>query len=511
MNSPSLENKKLKILFIASEMFPFAKVGGLGDVVGSLSAALASRGHDVRVVLPRYSGIDLNAIGAKVRLEPMGVWMGNIEEWCSVYESVSSARVPVYFIEHKTYFDREGLYHDGAMRDYGDNPRRFGFLCRAALQVCRDLSFAPDVVHVNDWQTALATAYLKVWHWNDPLLRNTASLLTIHNAAYQGVYPKSHYDYLGLGWHNFNGDVFETHDQINILKGGISFADCIVAVSPTFAREIKQPSGGFGLAPYLSRREDDLVGIVNGIDYSIWDPGKDPKIPAHYSVDALKGKKRCKKKLQERFQLAIDDNIPVIGAIGRFVEQKGFGLITQIIERVLNEMRPEGVQFVVLGEGARDLEDYFYHLPGRFAGHAGSFIGFDDERAHLINAGCDFFLMPSQWEPCGLNQLYAQRYGTLPIVRAVGGLDDTVENYDESTGAGTGFKFHDFTAHALYYTIGWAVSTWYDRPLHINKMIGAAMGQDFSWDTSAARYESAYAKAMANKKTHDDKQKRYYK
>lgn len=511
MDRASPESKKLKILLIASEMFPFAKVGGLGDVVASLSAALKTRGHEVRVVLPRYRMIDLAAVGAKICCEPMGVWMGNVQEWCSVYQSVSPARVPVYFIEHKAYFDREGLYHDDAMRDYGDNPRRFGFLCRAALQACKDLSFIPDVVHVNDWQTALATAYLKVWHWNDPQLRSAASLLTIHNAAYQGVYPKQHYDYLGLGWHNFNGDVFETHDQINILKGGIAFADCITAVSPAFAREIQEPSGGFGLAPFFSRRRDDLVGIVNGIDYSIWDPATDPKIPAHYSATVLKGKRRCKGKLQEQFNLVRDEKVPIIGAIGRFVDQKGFRLITQIIERVLREMRPEGVQFVVLGEGERDLESYFYTLPDRCKGSAGSYIGFDDNRAHLVNAGCDFFLMPSQWEPCGLNQMYAERYGTLPIVRAVGGLDDTVTNYDESTGEGTGFKFHEFSPHALYNTIGWAVSTWYDRPSHIAKMVAAAMRQDFSWETSAARYEEAYALAIENKKRYDGEQKKFYR
>jgi starch synthase len=500
--------KKLKILFIASEMVPFAKVGGLGDVVGSLSAALASRGHDVRVALPRYRCIDLSAVGAKACLEPLGVWMGNVEEWCSVYMCNSPATTPVYLIEHKAYFDREGLYHDNAMRDYDDNPRRFGFLCRAALQLCKNLPFIPDVVHVNDWQTALTTAYLKVWHGNDPQLRDAASLLTIHNAAYQGIYPKLFYDYLGLGWHNFNENAFETHDRINILKGGIAFADYITAVSPTFAREIRQPSGGFGLAPYFERRGDDLEGILNGIDYSVWNPGIDPKIPAHYSTAAPQGKKKCKHKLQEQFGLAVDDTIPVFGAIGRFVDQKGFGLITQVIERVLGEMR---AQFVILGEGARDLESFFYDLPGRSGRSAGSYIGFDDERAHLINAGSDFFLMPSQWEPCGLNQMYAQRYGTLPIVRAVGGLDDTVINYDEAAGSGTGFKFHEFSAQALYYTIGWAVSTWYDRPLHIKKMVASAMRQDFSWESSAAHYEHAYAKAIANKKAWNGKQKSFYR
>jgi starch synthase len=469
-------------------------------VVSSLSAALKRRGHDVRVVLPRYGTIDPEKYGAKIRLEPMGVRMGNCQEWCSVFEAASPELVPVYMIEHKSYYDRPGLYHDAAMNDYVDNPRRFGFLCRAALQLCKDLPFSPDVVHVNDWQTALAPAYLKIWHWNDPLLAKTASLLTIHNAAYQGCYPKSHYDYLGLGRHNFIEEKFESHDQINILKGGIYYADVIAAVSPAFAREITQPSGGFGLAPYLSRRSGDLVGIINGIDYSVWDPATDPKIPAPYSAEDIEGKKGCKAALQRAFNLVKDDRVAIIGAIGRFVEQKGFFLVTQIIEQVLQTME---VQFVILGDGNRTLEEFFGGLPARFPGRAGSFIGFNDGLAHRINAGSDFFLMPSQWEPCGLNQMYAQRYGTLPIVRAVGGLDDTVVNYDEATGTGTGFKFHEFSANSFYYTIGWAISTWYDRPGHMRQLVASAMKQDFSWESSAANYEKAYGRAMENKKRYD--------
>jgi starch synthase len=502
-----MASQKLNILIIASEMYPFAKVGGLADVAASLSSALRKRGHDARVVMPRYGVIDLEKAGAKGCLEPMGVWMGNVEEWCSVYRTESPEGVPVYFIEYKNYFDRPGLYHDAAMIDYADNPRRFGFLCRAGLQLCRDLQFGPHIVHVNDWQTALAPAYLKIWHWNDPVLSKTASLLTIHNAAYQGYYPRHHMEYLGLGWQNFTEEKLEAYNQINFLKGGIYYADAVAAVSPTFAAEIRASHGGFGLAPYLTRRGSDLAGILNGIDYAVWNPATDPKIPAHYSAGSLDGKKECKRRLQEAFNLTADGTVPVIGAIGRFVEQKGFHLVTAIIDRVLSEMQ---AQFVILGDGGRALEEFFGTLPGRFPGKAGSYIGFDDKLAHLINAGSDFFLMPSQWEPCGLNQMYAQRYGTLPIVRATGGLDDTVINYDEKGGAGTGFKFKEFSAHALYYTIGWAVSTWYDRPAHLAALINNAMKQDFSWDTSAAKYEEAYARAMANKKKYDEGCKKYY-
>jgi starch synthase len=503
----SIDGQPLNVLIVASEMYPFAKVGGLADVVASLAAALKRRGHDVRVVIPRYRVVDLVGAGAAVCLEPMGVWMGMHEEWCSVYGAGSPENVPVYLVEHQRFFDREGLYHDGAMQDYDDNPRRFGFLCRAALQLCKDLRFRPDVVHANDWQTALVSAYLKIWHWNDPLLAKTASLLTLHNVAYQGCYPKEHYDYLGLGWDNFTDEKFESWGRINLLKGGIHYCDKIVAVSPSFAREIREPGGGFGLAPFLAGRSGDLEGILNGIDYTIWDPAVDPKIPSCYSIGNLTGKKRCKRGLQEAFGLERKGSMPIIGAIGRFVEQKGFGLVTQVIERVLREME---AQFVVLGDGNRHLEEFFGTLPARFPGKAGSFIGFDDGLAHLVNAGCDFFLMPSQWEPCGLNQMYAQRYGTLPVVRAIGGLNDTVIQYDEKTGGGTGFKFAEFSPDALYYTIGWAVSTWYDRPAHMKRLIVAAMQQDFSWDASARRYEEAYRAAIENKKKYDSRYTKYY-
>jgi starch synthase len=506
-----MTNKKnpqsLNILLIASEMYPFAKVGGLGDVVASLAGALRRRGHDARVVIPRYARIDLASVGAHPVIEPLGVWMGNVEEWCSVYGAETKDGVPVYFIEHQLYYDRPGIYHDGAMRDYDDNPRRFAFLCRAALQLCKDLRFRPDIVHVNDWQTALAPAYLKVWHWNDEVLGHAASLLTVHNVAYQGVYPKRHYDYVGLGWSNFTDDKIEAHDQINFLKAGIHYADGIVAVSPTFAKEIRRPAEGFGLAPYFERRSGDLCGILNGIDYAVWNPKTDPAIHAQYDIDDVQGKKACKRALQKAFGLVEDDSIALIGTVGRLVEQKGYRLIRDTVGRLLDTMK---VQFIALGQGEESLESFFGALPEQYPGRTGAVIGFDDARAHQIIAGSDFFLMPSQWEPCGLNQMYAQRYGTLPIVRAVGGLDDSVENYDERTGSGTGFTFNDYTPDALYGTVDWALRAWYERPAHIQNMIRSAMKRDFSWESSAAKYEEAYRHALDNKKKYDEGCTRYY-
>ncbi len=497
----------LKILFVASEVYPFAKVGGLADVVSALCAKLQEFGHNVRVVMPCYRIIDRNRFGLHLRLAPMGVWMGDSEEWCAVYEATGPGGVIVYFIEHQLYFDRDGLYHDNDMNDFDDNPRRFGFLSRAALQLCRDIGFGPDIVHAHDWQTALTPAYLKLWHWNDRLLGSAASMLTIHNIAYQGCYPKSHMTYLGLGWDNFTPEKFESYDRINFLKGGIHYADFITTVSPTFAREITTPFGGFGLAPYLSSRGSTFRGIINGIDYSVWDPQTDPMLPAHFSPESLAGKKECKRVLQEMFDLDRDDHIALIGVVGRFVEQKGFELLARTIERILTGMH---VQFAVLGSGERHLESFFGDLPRRYSGRAGSYIGFDNRRAHIIQAGADFLLMPSLFEPCGLTQMFAQRYGTLPVVRATGGLDDTVEQYQESTGDGTGFKFWDATEDALYFTVGWAISTYYDRGHHIQKMRVSAMGRDFSLQHQAKEYEITYFQAIENKKKWDERHRRTY-
>ena len=498
---PKISTEKRSILMISSEMVPFAKTGGLADVVGSLPIELARLGHDVRVVIPRYYSIDSEQWRLEFALPSMGVWMGHgTLEWCAVHQTRVQNLVTVYFIEHHGFFGRDGLYHDDAMNDFLDNPRRFAFLARAALQAAIDLQFKPDIVHVHDWQTAIAPAYLKTWFWDHPLLGNAASVLTIHNAAYQGVYSKENFPYTGLDWNAFHPDAFESYDYINFLKGGIYFADLVNTVSPGYAREITSPHGGFGLAPYLSNKGNSFFGILNGVDYSEWSPDQDQKIPQTYTRGKLDGKKVCKQELQKYFNLTQDPKVPIFAAIGRFVDQKGYTLLAPAILRALNEMH---IQFVILGSGDHGLQDFFGHLPGRYPGRVGSRIGYDAALSHLIEAGADFFLMPSLYEPCGLNQLYSLRYGTLPIVRATGGLDDTVENYTEATGDGTGFKFNSPDATSLYHTIGWANSTWWDRPAHIAKMIAKAMKQDFSWDKSCESYLAAYSKAIANKKNYD--------
>jgi len=485
----------MNIAFIAAECVPYAKTGGLADVVGALPKHLQDLGHQVIVVMPRYSTITADRYGLRWFHGPMGVWMGDAEEWCAVH-TADNEGASVYFIESQKYFDRWGLYHDANFNDYADNPRRFGFLARAGLQLCKDIGFKPDVVHVHDWHTALASAYLKIWHWNDPVLGSAASLLTIHNIAYQGKYPAHHMDYLGLQWGNFTPDRFEDHGAINFLKGGIVYADMVNTVSPTYARETRTPELGYGLAPYLNDKGENYIGILNGCDYAKWNPETDVTIPARYSADDLSGKAICKRELQKRFGLAPAPDVPVVGVVSRLVEQKGLHLLAQCIEGIVRDMR---VQFVILGSGDKGLEALFGELPARYGGRIGSYIGYSDELAHWIEAGSDFFIMPSLFEPCGLNQMYSLRYGTLPIVRATGGLDDTVQQYDEATGDGTGFKFHEPSARAIYYTVGWAVSTWYDRPQHMQRMIRTAMAQDFSWERSAAEYVKAYERAIWTK------------
>ena len=485
----------LKIMMIASEAVPFAKTGGLADVVGALPKVLQERGHEVIVVMPKYASIDYVRHGLNPFMSSLGVWMGDSQEWATVH-TAESERVRFYFIESHKYFDRWGLYHDADYNDYLDNPRRFGFLTRAALQLSQDIRFIPDIVHVHDWQTALAPAYLKIWNWNDPLLGGAASVLTIHNIAYQGVYDAKDYPYLGLQWGNFTADKFEDYGRINFLKGGIVYADAVNTVSPTYAAETRTAMGGMGLAPYLNNKGLNYVGILNGCDYEEWNPATDPLIPARYTADDLSGKAYNKAELQRRFGLEINPNIPLIGSVGRFAAQKGMGLLASVIEGTTQEMI---VQFVCLGSGEKSLEDYFGNLPGRFPGRIASYIGYNNELSHLIEAGSDFFVMPSMYEPCGLNQMYSLKYGTPPIVRATGGLDDTVENYSEYDGSGTGFKFWEPNAAALYFTIGWAVSTYYDRPQHLLKMIRAGMAQDFSWKRSARAYEALYRQALRNK------------
>ncbi len=482
-------NPQLNIIMMASECVPYAKTGGLADVVGALPKALKKMGHNVRIIIPKYASIDSEKYQLDRFQATMGVWMGGIQEWCSVDTCMMEGDIPVYFIESWHYFGRTGIYNDANNRDYIDNPRRFAFFTRACLQLCIDQNWQPDILHLHDWQTALGAAYQKVWHWDEPRLNKAATVLTIHNMAHQGHYSKDAYEYIGLGWERFTPDQLEDQGGINFLKGGIQFADIVNTVSPTYAHETRTSNMGHGLQSYLYYRGKAYTGILNGVDYENWDPATDPHIPANYSLEDRSGKATCKAELQKMFGLEVNPDIPLVGVVSRFADQKGLDLFYQAIHRCMQNME---VQFVVLGSGDKLLETHYMQLPAQYPGKVGTFVGYSNPKAHLIEAGADFFGMPSRFEPCGLNQMYSLKYGTLPIVRNTGGLADTVEQYIESTGQGTGFKFNDNTPAAIANTIGWAVSTYYDRPHHMEVMIQRAMQKNFSWEQSAKQYEDMY-------------------
>ena len=497
----------MNIIFIASEAVPFAKTGGLADVVSSLAAYLHSNGHNVKIAIPYYKSIKDKTGDAKgnFKVKPVlnsfCVHMGNAQEqWCGLFETKGLGNVPVWLIECDIFFNRDGIYHDKDYNDFLDNPSRYAFLSNAALRACIDTGFSPDIIHAHDWQTALSLAYTKTWYWDNPIVGRAATALTVHNAQYQGTYGKEHFNYMGFGWHHWTSDKFEDNGHMNMLKAGIHFAEVVNTVSPTHAIEISSPYSEFGLAPYFSAKGDNFCGVLNGVDYTEWNPEKDPHVASKFSSSDLSGKKLCKKDLQNRFCLREDDSIPIIGIVARMASQKGYDLLTGVLERIIHDCE---VQFAVLGSGVKGLEGYFGWLPAAYSGKIGSYIGYNEELAHIVEAGSDMFLMPSRFEPCGLNQMYSLKYGTLPIVRKVGGLADSVENYNPDTGCGTGFVFYDATPEAIYGTIMWAVDTWYNNKEHFIAMQKRAMEVDFSWDVAGKHYMDLYSKAIETREKYN--------
>jgi starch synthase len=481
------------VLFVASECSPYAKAGGLGDVVGALPAALRARGHDVRVVIPRYDTIPLD--GFTRHDAPLAVPLGDGEAWSAVYETRQPGTdVPVYLLDHRELFGRGYLY-DPPGGTAWDNLARFAFLSRGAFQLCRHLGWVPDVFHVHDWPTALVTMYLNTVEARGEFARS-ASVLTIHNLAHQARFPAWDWAATHVGWSVFNDQGVEDHRAVNVLKGGLYHATMLTAVSPRYAAEIRTPGGGAGLDGVLRFRGGDLVGILNGIDETVWDPSRDPSLAAHYSAEDLSGKAECKRALQREFGLAERADAPLIGVVSRLGEQKG----TDVIAAALDGILALGAQVVVLGSGDTETErfllDRSHHGGDRFR----AWVGFNEALAHRIEAGSDLFLMPSRFEPCGLNQMYSQRYGTLPIVRATGGLDDTVENYDPQTGAGTGFKLWDLSPRSLVETVRWAVETYRDHPDAFRAMQVRAMRKRFGWGVAAERYGEVYRWAVERRR-----------
>lgn len=476
---------RLKVLFVVSECVPFAKTGGLADVAGALPLSLAARGHDVRVVMPRYRVTKRHA--ASQRPEPLAVPVGHGTAWASIWETrLAKSEATVYLLEHDALFDRDGIYGDRA-GDFGDNLARYSFLSRGALRLCETLDWIPDVVHVHDWQSSLVPVYLDTLEARSRL-GGAASVLTIHNMAYQGWFKKDELYQTGLGWEVFHPGGLEAHDSINLLKGGLNSATLVTTVSPRYAQEIQMPENGEGLDGVL-RNRGGVIGVLNGIDDAVWNPITDRFLPENFTPQDLSGKAACKAALQAEMGLPVRPDVPLLGLISRLVSQKGIDLIASALGEILSL----GVQIVALGSGEAWIEQLFSRLSAtstQFRAH----LGMNEALAHRIEAGSDFFLMPSRYEPCGLNQLYSQRYGTLPIVRAVGGLDDTVENEV------TGFKFDELSADALAQTVAWAVYVMRNQPAAHREMQHRAMTKPMGWGHASRQYEALYRMAVAKRR-----------
>jgi starch synthase len=493
--SPAKKKQSMRILMVTPEVTPVVKVGGLADVVGSLAKVLHQMGHDVRIVLPRYRNLK-GLQEPQPGLQPLVVHMGEATAYARVWHTtLPDSEVPLYCIEHNAFFDSESVYTGPSGNDV-DNGYRFAFFNRAAIDLCAYLQWTPDVFHLHDWPTALLPVYLNTTLAEDSISQ-CATLLTLHNMQHQGFCPHAVLRYAGLPESTFRSDCLESYGNLNLLKGGIYNATKITTVSPTYAREIQSSPGGCGLDPLLRFRAGDLIGILNGIDTTEWDPQSDSLIPATFSATELSGKAICKRALQSHFHLAETDGIPLFGVVSRLVDQKGLDLLAAILPRLLDSM---AIQIALIGTGDPLLENTFARLAERFPGKLGVFLGFDNRLAHTLVAGSDFLIMPSRFEPCGLSQIYAMRYGTLPVVRDTGGLHDTVESFHEASRSGTGFVFRDATASGLYDTIGWACATYYDSPEALQQLQQNAMSQDFSWDRSAATYENVYQWAITARK-----------
>ncbi|MGE5359005.1 MAG: glycogen synthase GlgA [Bacteroidales bacterium] len=476
----------LSILMVASEAVPFAKTGGLADVLGSLPAALAALGHEVTVVLPRYRGVPAGDLAADFDLSLGGRTLR------PVFHRHNVADVSVVLVDVPALYDRDALYGVGN-DDYPDNGFRFAFLSRAALEYAGRTLRRVDVVHSHDWQAGLVPAYLASFFASHPVLAGAGTVFTIHNLAYQGLFGADLVPALDLDWRFFGVEGLEYWGRISFLKAGINFSRVVTTVSPTYAQEIQTPEFGFGFDGILRRRGRDVVGILNGIDAEVWNPRADANIPAPYGPDDLSGKREAKRALLEAMALPADAEglaRPLVGLVSRMVDQKGFDLLSGSMQGLL----AFDAAYVLLGSGDPAYELEWRTLAAERPDQVAVHIGFDDRLAHLIEAGSDIFLMPSRFEPCGLNQMYSLRYGTVPVVRATGGLEDTVKNYSTETGRGTGFKFKGYTGRALLRALRCALQV-YHEPARWQAIQVAGMKQDHSWASSARAFEKVYGRA----------------
>lgn len=476
----------MKVLLASSEVHPYSKTGGLADMVGALAKALARAGHEVGVVTPLYQGIrerfpQLESAGLPLDL-PLGVRRAAGEVW--ILQPLEG--LTLYFIDAPEFYQRAGLYQKEGL-DYADNAERFVFFSKAIAELASRLPWKPELLHLNDWQTALAALFMKEQRGSGEAFSGPRICLTIHNLAYQGVFPAAHYALTNLPWSYFVPDGIEFYGQMNCLKAGLVYADVLTTVSPRYAREITTPEFGCGLDGLLRRRAADLAGILNGVDYDEWRTVGNPYLKHDYSAEKLEGKIANKLELQREFGLPVDPAIPLFGNIGRLVEQKG----VDILLGALNEMLNANIQFVQIGSGATQFQASIQDLARRFPKRAATRLGFDEAVSHRIEAGCDFYLMPSRFEPCGLNQMYSLRYGTVPVVRATGGLDDTIVDIREDTERATGIKFHEYSARALAKGMQKALAL-YQEPELLRHFRLNGMAVDFSWSRTSARYLELY-------------------
>ncbi|UCG62732.1 MAG: glycogen synthase GlgA [Candidatus Zixiibacteriota bacterium] len=482
----------MKILVVASEAVPFVKTGGLGDVVGALPKPLARTNHQVKVFLPRYEKLNTGYC----HVGKLG-WSGTIsineKKHSLSVEHCRDKRLPLefYFIRNHHFFDRDELYIDKKTnRDYADNDERFIFFTRGVLETVTALDWRPDIIHVHDWQASLIPVYVKTLYKEEGFFSQSKTVLTIHNLAYQGTFDSERFGAIGLPEAMFYAtSPFEFYGKVNFLKAGIVYADKITTVSRRYAEEIQTDELGCGLNGVLSQRKEDLVGILNGVDYTVWSPSRDKKIPYTYHLANLSGKRMNKVELLRRFSLPVRDRAPLIGVISRLADQKGLDLFAEIADKVL----AMDVQMIILGTGDDKYHQIFREFETRYPDKFRACLTFDDDLAHWIEAAADMFLMPSQFEPCGLNQMYSLKYGTVPIVREVGGLADTVEDFKPETGQGTGFVFQDYSPEALLDTITRAVQTFGKRRIW-TKIMKSGMRKDYSWDRSAHEYAELFGK-----------------
>lgn len=478
------------MLIAAAEAVPFAKTGGLGDVIGSLPKELKKQGVDARVILPNYMDIPELLKKQMVLKNKFVVQVGWREQYCGVLE-LEHQGVTFYFIDNEYYFKRHGFY------GYHDDAERFGFFCRAILESLNKIDFMPNVIHCHDWHTGMVSVLFDAHYRSIPEYQHIKTLFTIHNLRYQGVFPKEVlHDILDLDWSYFTHDGVEFHRAINFMKGGLAYSDKISTVSRTYAQEIQDPYFGEQLDGFLRKRQNDLIGIVNGIDYDVYNPAKDKAITSSYDIGKLQGKTKNKTKLQQRLGLPVKEDVPLIAVVSRLVGPKGLDLMERILLDLVKEATVTGeehydAQLVILGTGEARYENFFKYLAWQYPGKISANIMFDDDLAHQIYAGADMFLMPSLYEPCGIGQLIAMRYGCLPIVRETGGLRDTVQSYNEQTGEGNGFTFVNYNAHHMFDSIKWALRIFKDKTTW-NKIVANAMESDYSWQQSASQYHKVY-------------------